>query len=178
MKGQGKAAKQYTGLSFSIAKPQEQEWIAERLGKLVGGDAKKILEGKTIVLGKRGGESEIFLVEKGLLPWFERIKERTDPQSIGFFLGRMRTDITLGIESTWKIGKRALIGAKAEQLAIYGRDVFMDSVLEERGKIGEGDLCVIANGKNEPLALGRMSRKLNIIRNLLDRGEYIRGRLY
>jgi len=176
--GHGNAAKQYTGLSFSKAKPQEREWILQRLEKLVGADAKKLLGKKTIVLGKRGGESEIFLVSEELLPWFDRIKQRTDPQAIGFYLGRMKIDIALGMESTWEMHKRAIVSQKAEQLALYGRDVFLDSVIETRGGIKEGDLCVIANERNEPLALGRMAGKLNIIRNLKDRGEYIRGVRY
>lgn len=170
--------KRYGGLSFSRAKPQEREWILHRLEKLAGNDAKKILDKKAIVLGKRGGESEIFLVNEELLPWFDRIKQRTDPQAIGAYLGRMKIGIALGVESAWAISKRAIVSQKAEQLVLYGRDVFLDSALELRGGIKEGDLCVIANEMNEPLALGRMAGKLNIIRNLKDRGEYIRGVRY
>ncbi len=96
----------------------------------------------------------------------------------GLEIGRMRgRRFTLGLEGAWLIAGRAekyvRVNEKAEQLVLYGRDVFRSSVVE-MGRVKEGDGCIVLSPKGEAIALGRVCSGDVFVVNLLDRGAYLR----
>ncbi len=98
--------------------------------------------------------------------------------SAGLEVGRMRgRRFELGLEGAWLIAGRARkyvrVNEKAEQLVLYGRDVFMSSVVEA-GEVGEGARCIILSPRGDPIAIGRVGSGDVFVVNLQDRGAYLR----
>jgi ribosome biogenesis protein Nip4 len=116
--------------------------------------------------------NQYFLVDNSLAK-----KIPLQPQSIGLFLGTLKKDLQpspalidlLAKTST----KKAIIDDKAAWLFLCGRDVFPQSIL--KNAVSEG-LVLVQNEKDENLGLGKMFKGKNgmMIRNLLDKGEYLR----
>ncbi|MBI2135775.1 hypothetical protein HYU06_01765 [Candidatus Woesearchaeota archaeon] len=76
-----------------------------------------------------------------------------------------------------KSQKKVTVNAKAEWLFLCGRDVFESSVMKKNSGLSNselkpGNLVLVQNEKDENLGVGRAGEK--IIRNLLDKGSYLR----
>jgi len=61
------------------------------------------------------------------------------------------------------------INSKAEQLFIYGRDIFESSIVSKKGK---GPLFIVCNKNKEVIGLAKESEK--IFKNLTDIGLFLR----
>ncbi len=62
-----------------------------------------------------------------------------------------------------------IINKKAEQLFIYGRDIFESSIISKKGK---GPLFIVRNGNKEVLGLAEFDGK--IYKNISDIGLFLR----
>jgi ribosome biogenesis protein Nip4 len=120
-------------------------------------------------------KKEIFLVPK-------EVKESIDqmniqPESAGLPLGELKKNgfrpsfalLDLCKESDNKIS----INKEAEWLFTCGRDVFMNNIIRQ-GKLKT--VFLVTNTKGEVLGLGKKegTGKQAIIKNLLDRGDFLR----
>jgi len=80
--------------------------------------------------------------------------------------------------------KRVFVSERGEMLFLYGRDVFASSVKGWDDGLKEGDAVFISNKDGYILGIGRLVHDLKriyrsssddiVIRNLVDRGEYLR----
>ena len=59
------------------------------------------------------------------------------------------------IEATEPPEHRVIVDEEGEERAVRGRDVFAAHVVEAWDEIRPGDECVIVNGDDEPLAVGK-----------------------
>lgn len=125
------------------------------------------LDGKKIIrLGKKYFYTELKAPKKGLV-------------STGIFLGEESSGFipSLALLEILAKGtnKKVFISEKAEWLFLCGRDVFEDSVTCKHD-IKQGELVLVQNQEDENLGYGRVeiSGKRIIIRNLLDRGDFLR----
>ncbi len=76
-----------------------------------------------------------------------------------------------------RTGKKVNINSKAEWLFLCGRDVFESSVMKTNSglrssELKPGNLVLVQNEKDEALGVGRVGEK--VIKNLLDKGSYLR----
>lgn len=72
-----------------------------------------------------------------------------------------------------KTTNKIFINDKAEWLFLCGRDVFEESITQDNSKT---DVVLVQNQKNENIGLGKKTwkGKKMIIKNLIDRGDYLR----
>jgi len=116
-----------------------------------------------------------FLINPPLLEMKNKINK--DIYAAGLFLGEDRQEFRPSpalIEMIAKKStKKAVINKNSEWLFLCGRDVFSTSVLTSA--VNEG-LVLVQNEENENLGYGTIVRKGNnlLIKNLLDRGSYLR----
>jgi ribosome biogenesis protein Nip4 len=121
------------------------------------------------------GRREVFITNKETLRVLRRL--RVEPYFLGLYLGEIRSGrFFLGLEGGTLLApgcrKRIIVDSKVEQLVLYGRDVFINSIHEAGSELKEGDKCLILNRGGEFLAIGRVER--GIVKNLLDKGWYLR----
>lgn len=152
---------------------EEELEILRSVNREFGADADSIFRDKKLVvaLGKR---KEVFVTNKDTIDVLGKMKK--EPYSVGLFIGEIKKKkFMLSLEGAVLISKHAknkiFVGSKAEQLVLYGRDVFSNSVLKS-SELSEGDKCLILNENSEVIAIGRV--KKGIVENLIDRGWYLR----
>ena len=75
-----------------------------------------------------------------------------------------------------------IVNETCENLILYGRDVFGQSIIKTSDMIGENEIVILLNAKNEPLGVGRTKvpgeslqhhGKCTIL-TLVDAGFYLR----
>ncbi|ACX72626.1 Protein of unknown function UPF0113 [Methanocaldococcus vulcanius M7] len=93
--------------------------------------------------------------------------------SVGNIFGEIRKDFKLSLEgftiiSNGIMNNYAIVNEKAEELFLYGRDVFKNSILEIKGS---GRIAVF-NKNREFLGIGFFDGKM--IKNIKDKGWYLR----
>jgi len=108
----------------------------------------------------------------------EEIRDRIDkePQTIGVYLGEKTNDKNKEFIPSMELLKllstvsedKIFINKKAEWLFLCGRDVFEDSIIKKKA---EG-LVLVQNENDENLGFGKT--KGNSIKNILDRGDFLR----
>ena len=109
-----------------------------------------------------------------LCPFQENVRFNDDLRFAGIYLGEKRegsfspSPECIGLIST-KAKSRVRIERKAEWLFLCGRDLFMTSIVENNSC---GDIVFVFNEYDENIGYGR--KKGNIIKNLLDKGSYLR----
>lgn len=140
----------------------EAEKYAERFGIK--------LEGNIVLKGKKE-----YLVPGTVQALADKIP--LEPFSLGVPLGEVSDK---GFKATFALldllketKNHIIISDEAEWFFTCGRDVFMDKI------VSEGELnppCLIMNEHKEVLGLGRKERdgKKEIIKNLFDRGDFLR----
>lgn len=69
---------------------------------------------------------------------------------------------------------KVILNQKGEQLALYGRDIFLNLVEKYPKGLKPGEKCVLVNNKDESLGLGIAIMKKKFIENIKDRGLYLR----
>ena len=119
----------------------------------------------------------VSIAPRKVIETLKRMKH--EPYSAGLAIGELRRGgFKLGLEGAYIIAGRAKkyikVNEKGEQLVLYGRDVFVNSVVEQ-GDIEKGEPCLILNTRGEALAIGRAVMEKDIfVENLQDRGMYLR----
>ncbi len=142
-------------------------------------------------------DGNLFLTTKDSLEIADEIMKRSNeiPYAIGIFLGNInnvKSNPTSNNKNSSKqfipspafpdllsdkSGKKVNINSKAEWLFLCGRDVFESSVMKKNSGLSStglkpGNLVLVQNERDENLGVGRAGEK--IIKNLLDKGSYLR----
>ncbi len=148
--------------------------IILRAGREFGGDFERVLEDRVLLVAV-GGRREVFLTNPSTFGVLEKLK--VNPYFTGLYIGEIRNEkFALGLEGGYLLApssrKRIVVGDSVEQLVLYGRDVFINSIREAYPGMKKGDRCLILNRRGEFLAVGKVEGK--IIKNLIDRGWYLR----
>lgn len=129
------------------------------------------LEGKLVRIGKR-----VFLVNEEVLGMAEDLERRKGIASyaLGVEIGTLSKGFEPSIELADIVSgltdEKTVITAEGEKLFSYGRDVFVQNIVE--GKT-EGEKIVI-NEKGEVLGFGYFDGTM--LRNVIDKGFYLRGK--
>lgn len=147
--------------------------VLDKLRSEYGADPWEVLKDKVLFVSKNG-RREVFASNKEVLGVLRRMKH--EAYFVGLYLGEIKgRRFLLGLEGGSLLSKGAAkaitVDDKVEQLVLYGRDVFINSILKYRKPFEHGK-CLILNRKDEFLGIGRI--KGNIIENLLDKGWYLR----
>lgn len=129
-----------------------------------------VLEGDVVVKGKKE-----YLVSKDVQAMADKIP--LEPFSLGLPLGEMSDK---GFKASFALldmlkesDNHIIVSDDAEWFFTCGRDVFMDKVMYE-GELQSPFL--VLNQRKEVLGLGRKEKdgKKEIIKNLFDRGDFLR----
>jgi len=113
-----------------------------------------------------------FQVSDELLEVKERING--EPFSIGKFLGTGKPFHPSTSLIDW-LGKRAdnyvIVDRKSAWLFMCGRDIFLNSIIKRTVKKGP---VIVKNEAGEILGYGDLVRRKIAVRNMLDKGDFIR----
>ncbi len=160
---------------MKLSPPTEDELEAIRAGSMeYGADIFKVIGGKTLLIA-REGRKEVFLVSREAEKLLTHLGE---VYCIGLSLGELkRKKFRLGLEGAFLIAKesknKVIVNERGEQLSLYGRDIFINSVLKYP-PLKENMKCLIVNRQEEPLALGVFRGGKVFVENIKDRGWYLR----
>ena len=152
-----------------------EERLIRRGVERYGASLEEVLRYRELLVA-RNGRQVVSIAPRRVLETLRRMKR--EPYSAGLEIGEIkRGEFKLGLEGAYLISGRAekyvKVNEKGEQLVLYGRDVFIESVVEQ-GKIDKGDPCIILNLRGEALAIGRVAMHKVFVENLRDRGMYLR----
>lgn len=144
--------------------------------KITKGEAEKIREklsipkDKVILIGE-AARREVFITTKEVYKTLKKIKK--EPYTVGIIIGEFRRNKFFPSLEGVKFAKykKIYVNDKAEQLVLYGRDVFPNSIIKGE-KLKPEEKCIIANKKGEILAIGKVEK--DKIKNIIDRGWYLR----
>ena len=116
-------------------------------------------------------------------------KQPTDnqPQYAGLLIGELGKQFSPSIQMSQIIAKKGKnfpsikVNSKGETMVVYGRDVFVDSIIEHNTH-RENEVVIILNQHNEAIGIGRTRSKSNCITNkckiavttIADIGQYLR----
>jgi ribosome biogenesis protein Nip4 len=111
------------------------------------------------------------------------------PYSLGLAIGELRKQFIpsiAGADLFARFGKRnkfyIVVSEKAEKLALYGRDIMGESIVEASDTLGENELVILLNTSYEALAIGRtrfsgsllLHKGRVTVTTLADAGYYLR----
>jgi 60S ribosome subunit biogenesis protein NIP7 len=84
------------------------------------------------------------------------------PFSLGLAIGELKKQFLpsiAGADLFARYGKRnkfyIVVGEKAENLVLYGRDIMGESIVEASDALGENELVIVLNTASEAIAVGR-----------------------
>jgi len=171
-------------LKFYEDEQEARELLKQADVKLNGISGLK--EGYNIVIAA-DERKEIYFVPKQVYDVYKRIKPYKNPYTFGFFFGEYKTQIILSLESLYKFAKKsefhkAIISEPAETPFLFGKDLIAAAIKKYDTSIRKGDLVVVCDQYNEALGIGEavldfsghLSGKRIAIRNVMDRGWYLR----
>ncbi len=144
----------------------------------LGPDIDRAFKGRKILIAQEG-RREVFVASRRACRTLAAMGK--EPYFAGLYIGEIRKgDFVLGLEGAALLGreaKRVYVSDEAEQLVLYGRDVFSKSVTKVVGELQRGDRCLIVNSRSEVIGIGRFKgpREEVSIENILDRGWYLRS---
>jgi|Deesub1362A_J573_1020465.scaffolds.fasta_scaffold00098_22 ribosome biogenesis protein Nip4 len=149
--------------------------VIRKAGKDYGLNVDTALKGKKLIISS--GRKEVFATNKLTVKIIEKMNK--EPYCAGLFIGEIRKNrFELSLEGAYLFApfanKKIIIDDKAEQLVLYGRDVFSNSIVSSP-KLKEGERCIILNKFGDALAIGEVKGGTQVsIRNIKDRGWYLR----
>jgi len=159
--------------------PLPDEWeVLKGFGREFRIPLQRVFKGRKLIVseGKRKGVSA---VSKGVRRTLSSLKR--SPYYAGITLGEIEEGrFLLGLEGAHLIApftdRWIKVDERAEQLVLYGRDVFSKSVIETGTELENGARCLILNPQREAIAVGEIQGVEGRIRstNMLDRGWYLR----
>jgi ribosome biogenesis protein Nip4 len=160
-------------MKFRELYPKERE-ILRKEGKEYGLNIDTVLKGKKILKAK--DRRDVFILNKQTFKILKKIKK--DPYCVGMSIGEIRKGkFEFGLEGGTFIApyarNKVVVDKKGEQLVLYGRDIFHSSVIKGK-KLKEGDKCVVVNEIGEAIALGKVMKNRVFVKNLKDKGLYLR----
>ena len=92
----------------------------------------------------------------------EKVVRAMDPYSAGLAIGELKKQFLpsmAGADLFARYGERnkfyIVVGEKAENLVLYGRDIMGESIVEASDALGENDLVIVLNTASEAIAVGR-----------------------
>ena len=113
----------------------------------------------------------------------------TDKQPLyaGLLIGELGKQFSPSIQMSQIIAKEGKnfpsikVNSKGETMVVYGRDIFVDSIIEHNTH-RENEMVIILNQRNEAIGIGRTRNKSNHIANkgkiavttIADIGQYLR----
>ncbi|WP_457556191.1 hypothetical protein [Candidatus Pyrohabitans sp.] len=161
-------------MRISPASKRERS-IIEKGVEQYGSGLKEVLRSRVLLVAKNGRRM-VSVASPELAGVLRQMKH--EPYCAGLEIGELkRGGFKLGLEGAYLIagraGKYVKVNRKGEQLVLYGRDVFIGSVVEQ-GELSRGDPCLILNERGEALAVGRVDGGEVFVTNLRDRGMYLR----
>jgi 60S ribosome subunit biogenesis protein NIP7 len=150
-----------------------EERAIANLGSEFGVDTRKVFKGKRLLMAM-DGRREVYATNPEVVKILSALGR--DPYSVGLYIGEVkRGRFFLSLEGAYLLAphtnKKVIVDDKAEQLVLYGRDVFSKSVVDFSA-CERGTRCLIMNNKGEPLGIGMVGK--DVIENLMDRGWYLR----
>ncbi|MFQ5814906.1 MAG: PUA domain-containing protein [Candidatus Hydrothermarchaeaceae archaeon] len=159
-------------MKFAPLGADERRALRE-LGNEFGVDIDEVLGDKTLLMAL-DGRREIYATIQEVVDVLDALGR--NPYSVGLYIGEVkRGRFFLGLEGAYLFAshtdKKIVVDDNAEQLVLYGRDVFSKSVVDFSA-CGHGDRCLMVNTKGEPLGIGRV--ETGMVKNLMDRGWYLR----
>ncbi len=177
-------------LMFRFADRSEEQSFSRQLKEQLGVEKHQLGDGWRWVIVE-GPRMEAYLVPQEVASSLERLLMQRMPYSLGLFAGGVdHGELQVSLELASRLGhflpkrKLVLLRDEAEQPVLYGRDVLAGSIRHIESSINRGELVVLANGAREILALGQMlsdsdelvraTLKQRVIRNLIDKGWYLR----
>ncbi len=114
-----------------------------------------------------------FQANEDLMSFKSKIKQ--EPFALGTYLGSGKPFHPSVALLDW-LDKRtenyAIVDKKSAWLFLCGRDIFADSVLKQN--VNNGKLVLVKNESDEVLGLGELTGRKVAIKNLLDRGDFLR----
>ncbi len=129
-----------------------------------------------------------FICENNI--FLRKIREHNQLYFAGLKIGEINKKFKAALPLLWIIKdyakNKVWVNEKAEQLFLYGRDIFASSIIKIEQKLRRGDLAIILNKLDEPLGLGKMlvdakyillggiNEDFVAVKNLMDMGWYIR----
>jgi ribosome biogenesis protein Nip4 len=161
-------------MKFRALSEDERE-IVRKASKDYGLNIDTALKGKKLIT-VAAGRREVFATNRQTVKILEKMGR--DPYCAGLYIGEIRgKKFKLDLEGAYLIaslaGKKVVVSEEAEQLVLYGRDVFSKSVVSA-GDLRKGDKCIIVNRFGDALALGRVVGGQIFVENIKDRGWYLR----
>lgn len=129
-----------------------------------------MVDGVLVVIGKK-----VFLVEKEVLKVARELGKRgvvpyAVGTEIGTFLKGFEPSIGLADVLFKYTGMKTVVNEEGEKLFSYGRDVFVQNVVEGKE---EGNRIVV-NENDEVLGFGFFDGEM--VKNVVDKGFYLRGK--
>ena len=121
-----------------------------------------------------------FYVKKDL----KELKDKIDlePFSVGLPLGELKENKFVPSPALLDMlckysDKKVHVNEKGQEVFLYGNDVFEENITKGRDKEG---LVLVINDKEECLGYGDMifKGKKKVLKNILDRGDYLRRERY
>lgn len=129
-----------------------------------------VLEGTLVRIGKK-----VFLVRKEVFDVARDIERRKiTPYALGVEIGTLTEEFEPSIQLAdllaGKTEEKTVINEEGEKLFSYGRDVFVQNILEgkERGN------RIVVNRRGEVQGFGFFDGEM--LRNVVDKGFYVRGK--
>lgn len=177
-------------LKFRFADRSEEQAFARHLKEQLAVDKHQLGNHWQWVIVE-GPRIEAYLAPKELASSLEKLLKQRMPYSLGLFAGRvdhgkLQVSLELASKLADSLPKRkiVLLRDEAEQPVLYGRDVLAGSIKHIERNVKRGELVALANAAREILALGQTLDEANelakakpkqrAIRNLIDKGWYLR----
>lgn len=117
----------------------------------------EFFEGKTLVIAE-DTPNKVCFVSEGLRPMLSAL----EPEYAGLVIGELQKVFTPTVQGADLFARHSkkdqyyvAVGENAEQLVLYGRDVMGDSVIRASDALGENQLVIILNSRNEAIGVGR-----------------------
>ncbi|MEE8358468.1 MAG: PUA domain-containing protein [Candidatus Hydrothermarchaeales archaeon] len=154
----------------------EEKEVLKTLGGEFEVDIEQVFRDKTILVGE-GKRKEVFITNKATNKQLNRMQGM--PYFAGLYIGDIKgKKFLLGLEGANIISKysnkKVVVDKKAEQLVLYGRDIFSKSVRHLYKEADVGDRILIVNENNECLGIGALDKGEVLVENIMDRGWYLR----
>lgn len=177
-------------LKFSFADASKGAAFARQLKEQLGIEESQLQENWSWVVAE-GPRTEAYLTPPEVASSLEKLLKNRMPYSLGLFAGgveRERLQVSLELASYFAgiLPDRKLVTLKneAEQPVLYGRDVLAGSIQHIEKTVRKRELIALTSQQEEILALGEMladaqdlqraAPNQRVIRNLIDKGWYLR----
>jgi ribosome biogenesis protein Nip4 len=141
---------------------------------------------KLIIIQEVGTKTKVVcLVTAGI----EKAVQVMDPYSAGLAIGELKKQFIpsiAGADLFARYGKRnkyyIIVGEKAENLVLYGRDMMGESIVEASEALDENELVIVLNKALEAIAVGKtrfagrsLFQKSRVtVTTIADAGYYLR----